>query len=269
MSYASNDVAPASGIPMEFYRFVGLLRNYLYCDQPNAVVLNGETYEPLTLFRDNIEVGSVLDAQKAMSVSVPANCDLAKDYGGQRTPTQLRLVVFRAYKGDNLATQFKRRFQGRATAYSYQDRLFQIQFNNVIGTDLSQENRQVYFQALCNHKLYDARCKANKAANTTLSTVVNFSDAAVEVADDGWPNGDLRVGTLVNVRTGEERLIFDNLANVLNIGYPFIDIQIGDQVQMIRGCNHGTSDCILKFDNYDNYGGFLFMPDVNPFNNEV
>lgn len=268
MTYSSNDVSAASGRPVEFFKFEGLLKDYRYVNQATSETLGGEVYEPATLFRSNIEIGSILDAQKAVTVSVPADSDLAKDYGGKNTPTQLQFTLYRAYRGDDWSVEFKQRYTGRATAYGYQDRMFQITFNNVIATDLNQENRQVYFQSICNHKLYDARCKANKAANTTTSTVVNFSDTAVKVVNDGWPNGDLRVGTLINVRTGEERLIFDNLANVVTIGYPFLDIVVGDQMQLIRGCNHGTSDCITKHDNYVNYGGFLFMPDVNPFENE-
>ena len=267
MTYAANDVSPSSGIPMEFYKFEGLLKNYLYIDQAEQEILAGETYLPLTVFHSNIDVGSVIDSQKPMSVQVPSDSDLAKDYGGKYTPTQLKFTLYRAYRGDDLSTQFKQRYTGHAVGYGYEDRMFQIEFNNSIATALSQENRQIYYQSLCNHKLYDERCKANKPANTTLSTVVAFSDIAVEVADDGWPDGDLKVGSLINVRTGEERLIFDNLANVIDIGYPFLDMVVGDQVQMIRGCNHGTSDCILKFANFINYGGFLYLPDVNPFEN--
>lgn len=269
MTYDVNDKSVHNGRPMEFFKFQGQLGAYRYTDQARAETLGGQVYQPETIFRSNIEVGSILDSQKSISISLPADSDLAKAYGGKRTPNQLKLTIYRAYRGDDLATQFKVRFTGRATAYAYQDRLFQIEFNNKIATELNGENRQVYFQTLCNHKLYDTRCKANKAANTTLSTVVAFSDTAVEVVNDGWPNGDLKIGTLINVRTGEERLIFDNLANVISIGYPFLDIVEGDQVQMIRGCNHGTSDCILKFDNYPNYGGYLFLPDVNAFENEV
>ena len=268
MTYAANDVAAATGRPMEFFKFEGQLRNYFYCDQPNPEVLAGQTYTPLVIFRSNIEVGSIIDGQTPMSIQVPTDSDLAKDYGGEFTPNQLQFTLYRAYRGDDLSTQFKQRYTGRATGYAYEERMFQIEFNNVIATDLNQENRQVYFQALCNHKLYDARCKADKPANTYTSTVVAFSDTAVEVVNDGWPDGDLKVGELVNVRTGEIRLIFDNLANVIDIGYPFLDIEIGDEMQMIRGCTHGTTDCILKFDNIVNYGGFLYMPDVNPFENE-
>ena len=269
MTYASNDVSASSGRPVEFFKFEGLLNNYLYVNQATAETLGGEVYQPATLFRSNVEIGSILDSQKSMSISVPANSQLAKDYGGKTTPTQLKFTLFRAYRGDDWATEFKQRFTGRAVSYGYQDRMFQISFNNVIATDLSQDNRQVYFQSICNHRLYDARCKASKAAHTTLSNVVNFSDTAVEVVDDGTGNGVLKAGSLINVRTGEERLIFDNLANVLTIGYPFIDMEIGDQVQIVMGCNRGTSDCITKFNNYLNYGGFLFIPDVNPFENEA
>lgn len=268
MTYAANDVSPSSGQPMEFFKIEGLLRDYLYCNQSKDETLAGQVYEGLQITRSNLEVGSILQTQKSVTVGVPADSELAKDYGGKFTPTQLHLTLYHAYRGDDLNSDFKQRFSGRAVHYGYEGRMFIIEFNNTIATELNDQARQIYFQPTCNHTLYDARCKADKVANTATATVVNFSDFAVEVDDDGWPDGNLVLGSIIVTRTGEERLIFKNLANIIDIGYPFLDIVVGDEVQLIRGCNHGTSDCVLKFDNYVNYGGFLFIPDINPFENE-
>lgn len=267
MTYNGYDKSPFSGIPVEFFDFTGALRNYRYCNQAREEILQGVTYEPLQIARSSLEVGSIIDDQPPVVINVPADCDLAKDYGGERTPMSLGLTVYRAYRGDNWATQFKRKYRGKVTNYGYDGPTFKIEFNNLLQTELATEQNAIYYQTLCNHRLYDTRCKVSQAANTTVSTIVAFSDQAVEVANDGVADHALRIGTLINVRTGEERLIYNNLANVIDIGYPFLDIQIGDQVQMIKGCNHGSSDCITKFDNYPNYGGFLHIPDVNPFEN--
>lgn len=269
MTYAVKDKSTHDGLPMEFFKFVGPLRTYRFTDQANAVTLNGEVYLPIQINRGNVGVSSIVNSQKSLTVSLPADCSLARDYGQRLTPTQLRLTMFRAYRGDDLATQFKQRFRGEAVSYGFEGYQFGIEFGNILQNDLDKPLREVYYQSICNHVLYDARCKANKGDNTTTSNVVNFSDQAVEVVNDGWPNGDLRAGTLVNVRTGEERLIINNLANVITIGYPFVDIVDGDEVQLVRGCNHGATECVTKFDNYVNYGGYLFLPYRNPFENAV
>ena len=269
MTYAVKDKSTHDGLPMEFFKFVGPLRTYRFTDQANSETLNGEAYLPLQIKRGNIGVSSVVDSQKSLSVSVPSDCSLARDYGQRLTPTALKLTVYRAYRGDDLATQFAQRFRGEAINYGFENYEFAITFGNILQNDLNKPIREVYYQSICNHILYDARCKVNKAANTTQSTVVNYSDTAVEVVNDGWPNGDLRAGSLINMRTGEERLIIDNLANVITIGYPFVDIVGGDDVQMVRGCNHGATECTVKFNNYVNYGGFLFLPYRNPFENEL
>jgi hypothetical protein len=269
MTYAANDISPSSGKPMEFFKFEGLLKNYLYCNQSKDEILAGETYTGAVITRSEIKLSSIINNQNPVSVTVPANSEIAEDYGGKFTPTQLRLTIYRAYRGDDLNSQFKQRYTGRATHFGYDNRLFVMNFQNTIATDLQSENRQIFYQSLCNHKVYDARCKADKVANTTTATIVAFSDQAVEVDDDGWPDDDLKVGWITNLRTGEERLIFKNLANVIDIGYPFLDIVVGDTVSLVRGCNNGTADCVLKFNNYPNYGGYLHIPTLNPFESET
>ena len=269
MTYAGKDISVHDGMPMEFYRFDGSLRTYFFTDQANPVVLAGSTYLPIQLERGNVGVSSVSDGQRTLMISIPANSSLAEDYGGRLTPNSLRLTMYRAYRGDDLNSDFRQRFEGAATRYGFDNHTFVMEFSNLLSSDLDKPVREVYYQSVCNHILYDERCKANRAANTAASEVVEFNDQAVEVVDDGWADGDLIAGSLINIRTGEERLIIDNLANVVEIGYPFVDIRVGDEVQLVRGCNHGTSDCVGKFNNFDNYGGFLYLPYKNPFENGI
>ena len=40
-------------------------------------------------------------------------------------------------------------------------------------------------------------------------------------------------------------------------------------VTLYPGCDHTLNDCINKFDNRDNYGGFQWIPSKNPFANNV
>src|SRR5690606_23628846 len=79
-------------------------------------------------------------------------------------------------------------------------------------------------------------------------------------------DSELKAGEIVNTRTGEKRGIYDNNSNIVTISYPFVDIIPGDEVELVYGCDHKrTGHCRLRFDNVVNYGGFDFIPVVNPF----
>lgn len=87
----------------------------------------------------------------------------------------------------------------------------------------------------------------------------------IVVNDDGVADHDLKGGEIINNRTGERRMVADNLANSIDINYGFLDIVEGDVVSMVRGCDHSSATCKAKFNNFDNYGGFLFIPTKNPY----
>lgn len=269
MTYDVRDQSVHDGEPIECFKFVGTLGTYRYTDNPVEVTVNGELYEPMQITRSTVEVGSVIGSIQSMDFDVPFDCVISEVYSGLITPEELRVEVRRVHRGDDYATMWKMIWRGKAIGYSLSGRIFTIGTMNKMQTDLSASINSIYYQTTCNHILFDERCKVNRAANSTVSTVVAISDDAVEVVDDGVIDNDLRAGEIVNQRTGERRLVLSNLANVITIGYAFIDIIPGDTVTMVRGCNHSFTECNVKFDNLDNYGGFMYVPTKNPFTNGV
>jgi hypothetical protein len=85
------------------------------------------------------------------------------------------------------------------------------------------------------------------------------------VVDDGWPDNDLNAGVITLTAKGEKRLIISNVANVININFPFHDAEDGDAVELVRGCDHTYSICDTKFSNTKQFGGFPYIPGENPF----
>lgn len=269
MTYDTRDKSVHDSEPIECYKFVGTLGTYRYTDNPVEITVNGELYVPVQIDRSTIEVGSVIGAIQTMDFDVPFDTVIAEVYGGLITPEELRVEVRRVHRGDNYATDWKMIWRGKSVGYNLSGRIFTVGTQNKLQTDLDAGVNSIYYQTTCNHVLYDERCKVNRAANSTVSTVVAVSDDAVEVADDGVIDNDLRAGEILNQRTGERRLVLSNLANVITIGYAFIDIIPGDTVTMVRGCDHSFTECNVKFDNLANNGGFMYVPTKNPFTNGV
>ena len=269
MSYDVKDTSVHDGEPIEVFKFIGTLGTYRYTDYPENVTVNGELYITHPISRTAIEVGTLIDSITTMDFTVLFDSDLARAHGLLATPDSLLVEVRRVHKGDNYATDWEMTWQGIAVGYSMTGRWFTIGTQNKVQVDLNTNLAQPYYQTTCNHVLFDERCKVNKASNTSVSTVTVIGPTAITVASDGVPDGHLRAGELINQRTGERRLILDNLANVIDIGYGFIDILVGDTVSMVKGCDHSFSECQVRFSNLDNFGGFMYVPSKNPFTQGV
>jgi hypothetical protein len=265
MSYETQDVSVHDGQPIECFEFVGTLTTYRFCNGPEDVMVDGLTYIPLNIERTAIEIGSILEANVTMDFIVPYDCPLAMEYGGEETPENLEVRVIRIHRGGDWTTDFEVIWNGTALGYSRSGDIFSISTGSTIQAELLSTIASVYYQTTCNHVLYDARCKVNKAANTTSALITLVGDTAVTVDNDGVADDQLNAGEIVNTRTGERRMVLRNLANVITIGYPFIDAVPGDTVSLVKGCSHAFSECKLKFNNILNYGGFMYVPDANPW----
>ncbi len=140
---------------------------------------------------------------------------------------------------------------------------------SVFGVALSGECPNVYYQVPCNHVFCDSRCGIVKAAVSAVTEVVNVAPLAFNVLDDGFADGLLKAGEATVTRTGERRLILNNVANTVAIGFPFVDLIEGDEVTLTRGCDHSFTTCDVQYANAARFGGDPYIPPDNPFEGTV
>lgn len=266
MSYAVKDKSVHDGSPFECYKFTGPFGTYLYTTNSEEVTLDGDTYKPTNISRNDIETGSILDSIKTVDITLPVTSDLAVLYCFLRSPKELSLVIKRAHRGDDYATDFKVEWRGQGLDSEVRDNWATIKTGSLIQSSLNGSVASISYQRICNHILYDARCKVVKADFTLTATVTKVQSQTITVDNDQAGDNGLKAGEMVVVRTGESRPIYDNISDVIRVGYSFVDIKVGDTVQLIHGCDHlRLGDCKNKFDNVVNYGGFDHIPTVNPF----
>jgi hypothetical protein len=100
--------------------------------------------------------------------------------------------------------------------------------------------------------------------------VASKSGTSVTVAS-GWngafPAGGFREGIVewTNDDGGtEKRKILSISGDTLSLGGLLRDLDAGDAVSIILGCNHQMSDCEGLFNNIQNHGGCPWIPLKNP-----
>lgn len=266
MTYAQQDKSIEDSAPIEAYKFYGLFGAYRYTNADESIVVAGEIYTPNAITRTAIEVTSATDSNITMDFIIPANDPLATLFCLNVSPDELIVEVRSVQRGTDYNTDYRVEWIGYSLDTSISDDYATIKTGSLLQTKLKGNLATVYYQRSCNHDLYDTRCKVDPAAFTFVATITKIEAQLITVDSDGTADGELLGGTIVNTRTGEERGIYTNFGNIVTISYPFIDVEVGDEVNLIMGCDHNRlGHCKLRFNNVVNYGGHDFIPTTNPF----
>lgn len=270
MTYAQKDRSVQDGQPVEFFKFTGPFGTFRYTSDNEPGVCEGELYSviPGGVTRTTIEVTSVADSAVTMDFALPADSPVPQLYCFKRTPELMTVEVRSAHRGDDWNTEFMIEWIGYGLETSVRGDFATIRTGSIIQTRLQGNVANVYYQRMCNHILGDERCKVDLGDWTLTATITKVQNQIITVDNDGTGNTELKAGEIVNVRTGERRGIYNNVDNRISVSYPFIDLVVGDEVNLIFGCDHRRlGDCKLRYNNVINYGGTDFTPITNPFDN--
>jgi ribosomal protein L37AE/L43A len=265
MSLNSVDRSTHDGSPYELYEFTGQFRSYYYTNNSEEVTFDGKTFLPCAIERSVIEFVSLLGGIITTDVSVPISDVLAQDYCLRKTPNRLHLKIWECQRSISPDVEAKCIWRGRAISYATENDMGVIKTQSMAQTRLSKKTRVPFYQTTCNHVVYDNRCGLNREDFTHEATVTDVFNNIITVDDDGFSNAELVVGSAKVVRTGEEKLIVSNTNNVLTVSQAFTDIEVGDTITLTLGCPLSYDVCKARFNNIDNFGGFMFIPTTNPF----
>lgn len=266
MSYAAKDRSISQGAPVEVVEFAAIHKTWRYTSYHERIRLAGEWYDPLPMTVSAIEISSVVDALTTNDFRVPADTEIARAFCNLVNPPSLVVTVRRGHIGDDLDVEYSVEYQGEFIGANSDGEWATIQTSNLLVTRLSGNINAVSYQRLCNHVLFDARCKANPATYQTTGVVTKIQGQLITLTGTGRGGGQLALGTGKNVRTGEVQSIVTNNLTQVRVGYPYFDLQVGDEILFTQGCDHlRMGHCKNRFNNVANYGGFDFIPEENPF----
>lgn len=264
MTYGDFDTSQHSGSPIEGFEFVGTRNTYRYTSSAQEQIINGLTFTPIDISRDQIDSGTQEDDLLDLKITTRSDLDLIREYAYGLAPPDLEFTLYRVHEGTDFATDWTIFWRGNVAAFSVTGAKAMIRVPSVFSRTLSTMIPNYFWQKSCNHVLFDSRCALSRASFLTSSTVVSFSNTSVTIANVIDPINSLVAGEIFNVIRGERRHVLFNVAGVIEINYPFKNMQVGDNVEVTQGCDHSYTTCKDKFTNSVNYGGFPFVPDINP-----
>jgi uncharacterized phage protein (TIGR02218 family) len=267
MAFLTNEKSIHEGHPVELFAFEGpsSALSYYYTNHEQNVDYGGNTYLSRPLMRSTLGVAAASETGELMINGMSVSLPLIQEYVFKTPPRSLGLTVYRYHLGDeaNVETYWK----GVITGFKVSDRIASARATTKMESALNSELPNVYYQNLCNHRLFDDRCAASTTGHIVSDSVEAIAGKVITVySDGGKADGYFNGGYIVRDTDGEKRLIVDHTGDDLTLAYAFRDLEVDDAVTMRAGCDHTVETCRDKFsDNVANFGGHPFIATGNPF----
>jgi len=250
--------------PVELYTFVQGSDQFFYTSAEGTVSFLGTDYLPLSIKRGN-PVQSREQKSTQLVLTAPAVSDIATPFIPVQPSVEMTVSIQRIQPDEtpSLSTSILM-FEGFVSSVAFKDEIAEfrcIPFNELF----TREIPRFQYQGLCNHVLYDTRCKVNKALFQHSGAVLSVDGNQIQIS--GLPTTNLPfIGGYIEIPgVGQPRLVLDQVGDVVTILIPFTQDVVGVTIDAFQGCDHTATVCAQKFNNILNYGGFPFVPTVNPF----
>ena len=249
MSFNSQEQSSEGGAPIELYTITGS-DTFYYTSSAEPYVLNGNTYLPIPISRSAPTI-TIKETSGSITVNFPFNNPFVARYLGGVPPSPDK-------------------FSGTEA---------KISMSGVMNRLGAQIPAQTY-SWMCDHNLFGSQCLVSESKYTYVFDIVAVSDDGVEITlvDTGQASEELASdisyfngGTFLTGTDGSQRMgvQFTEVPKSLNtytlvLLVPGSGLKVGMKVTFTAGCDKAVGTCLTRFNNVHNYGGFPFVPTLNP-----
>lgn len=265
MTYAATEISTYLHSPIELYEFSQVGVNiYTYSSGDHNVTYGGATYEPIAIMRNRIEQSQNI-SRTGLKIQMPITIPLIYQYISNPPANVIDLTIRRFHKQD----------PDEEVIIFWKGRVINVDFKKTIGellcepliTAMRRPVLRRLYQVICPHLLYRSSCGVNEIPfreNATVSTISGFK---ITSSTFGAQPNDYFAGGLVRITKAGipfARSILSHTGDEIEIDLSINGLEPGDVLQSLPGCSRTLPDCITKFNNEENYGGYPFIPTKNP-----
>lgn len=263
MTYADKEQSVEAGQPVELFTFQLGADAWRYTSAEDTITFGGQQYVSRQITRSKF-VQADGQRRNEMKVTLPSEDVICKKFIGVVPGQPMYISIVRIHRGEAQAYNL---WTGRILGARFMMRGAVCELNGLTSEAAFNRNIPKYkYQGLCNNELYDDNCGVSKAAFTYTGTVTAVSGNVISVQGlevakgDGWAlggyvsNNDVDYRAIV-AQSGDQL----TLSLAFNAGVQYTDVDV------FAGCDHTLGTCESKFSNNLRYGGFAFVPTLNPF----
>lgn len=261
MSYDSFENSERNGQPIELYLFTRNNETFSYTTYHENITYLDIDYIPSSIRRDRVRQS--MDVFKNdMYFIFPRTNQFASSFIRATQEHITTVTIFRYHHTDS---EFKSYWKGRLIGGSLSGNEVKL-YGESIHTSLRRIGIRAKFEYNCRHPLYGHGCGLNKSSFVTggIVTDINTSRIILTVAEAATQADGYFTGGFVEIGD-TTRFVTRHVGDEITLMTPYLDDIVGQAVSLYAGCDHLKTTCASKFSNSINYGGFSYIPNVNPF----
>lgn len=286
--YLTAETSQSAGEPTELYLFRYGELQIAITSGDREVVHAGVVYTPDVIKRDLTQLAGEMN-KSILNITVQKNNEVPGWFIPGAPFEPVNLTLFRQHTLTSAAEgTFIVAFKGRVTRCRFTD--FEATLSiEPISTSLRRAGLRRVYETTCTHGLYDTRCGVNKD-NKAVQVDLNFLDGrktfSIVSAAVSQPVG-YYIGGMLKIE-GVQHMISDHrfalqadadkfpgmgvIAGTTHILVLVRHLQkatVTGTILAYPGCDLLVETCRDRFNNLDNYGGFPFMANTNPFTSDT
>ncbi len=282
MSFENQETSVESAAPIELFLIEGQ-DTFYYTSAPVPYEYDGDTYEPIAISR-TAPVVSTKDSAGEIQITFPFNNDFVLRYLSGTPPAPDQVTIFQVHLSDS-TEEVVPFWAGPVSGVKFSGNDAKVNVSGILARTAKQIPDQT-FSWTCNHVLYGSRCGVIEGDFTYSFTVTSVDADGVQISvTDRDPNNSpasvlaadstfFQGGTFRDGSEGSQRMLLSMTETTPNnydlvLIVPVEGLSVGDAVSISAGCNRAVQTCYYRFDNIENYGGFTFVPSLNPFSTDV
>jgi uncharacterized phage protein (TIGR02218 family) len=265
MPFDSFENSAQSGQPVELYTFrLGATRlDYTSSDVPITVATR--LYETAPIQRQAIEETAEI-SRADLRITV-AHDFAPAEWFSPYPPSEVVSVELRRLHRSDSALDAELFWIGRLIGVHWSDITAELQCESVLSSMRRPGLRRLY-QRACPHALYGTGCFVPAASYRHDAVLSGVTGSTVQAAAFGTlGTGYLAGGYLewVDGTRTERRAIRSHTSTTVVMSHPIPGLAATATVRVYAGCDHTLTTCGAKFSNSANFGGFVNIPQKNPF----
>ncbi len=258
------------GTPEQLFLFTMGDTRWGYVNAPIAASYNNIPYAPLAIEMDDL-TQALSEDSPTIQIRLDAASSLARQFIPYMPNTPIRVRVYRHHVEDPEG-QFRTELIGEVANASISEENDECVLSvRLVASAMDRKVPWPIYQKQCNHVLYGPGCRVNRDNFKVETTVQGVAANRIWSPDFLVPDDPnyFRAGYVVRVDTNETRWVVAQEDNVLVLQVPFVDLPEGTPVVAFAGCDLLKSTCENKFNNLPRFLGFQWIPNKNPFSDNI
>lgn len=248
--------------PVELYHIYRGETHWRYTSGDVAVVHAGQTWQPATISRGQVEYHGDLEISKLAVTFAKTNPAVSAYLAN--IPVQLAWIeVIKLFRDHDPADPLVL-FIGQILKVSLKGSAIQASCEG-LEAFLKQQIPKYCYQPECNWSLFDDKCTLDRESWAVTANSVTVEEDGITIISADFLGYSADHYTLGYLEWGEwSRLITNSTESMIKIAYAIPGLTSGQSVTVYAGCNGLLSTCRDKFDNVVNFGGHPYIPLDNP-----